>query len=305
MSSLLVVLLCAALCSAQSDSNQENIETLMDNVLVLRVPYDEGSVVHVPLTCGQAYENQPVTWKKNGEDLNPPLQGNQITVLVEEMKGGNYTCHLGPDGEYLNHTMILVQLDPDNRTVILEEKSPEDGHIHCSASNYKGAFDCSWTRRQARSSAVVLLVKAERVLCEDATCPYKEEQHRISLTVYIHSYSRLEVYTKDFYLREIVRPAKLSSLHVSEGKVFSWNYPESWETPGTFFGLQFQVKLFPHGHSCNSDQPIVHNITEETKYEVKDKTKKYVFCVRAQDKFTSGPWSHWSMCTVNKQDVRC
>lgn len=65
----------------------------------------------------------------SGEELNPPLQGNQIKVLVEEMKGGNYTCHLGPDGEYLNHTMILVQLDPDNRTVILQEKSPEDGKI--------------------------------------------------------------------------------------------------------------------------------------------------------------------------------
>lgn len=62
-------------------------------------------------------------------DLKPALQGNQVKVLVEEMDGGNYTCHLGPDGEYLNHTVILIQLDPDNRTVILEEKSPEEGKI--------------------------------------------------------------------------------------------------------------------------------------------------------------------------------
>lgn len=45
------------------------------------------------------------------------------------MSGGNYTCHLSSNGEYLNHTVILVQLDPDNRTVILEEKSPEEGEI--------------------------------------------------------------------------------------------------------------------------------------------------------------------------------
>lgn len=38
------------------------------------------------------------------------------------MKGGNYTCHLSPSGEYLNHTMILIQLNPDNRTVILENR---------------------------------------------------------------------------------------------------------------------------------------------------------------------------------------
>lgn len=63
----------------------------------------------------------------SGLDLSPPLQGNQVKVLVEEMDGGNYTCHLGPDGEYLNHTVILIRLDPDNRTVILEEKSLEEG----------------------------------------------------------------------------------------------------------------------------------------------------------------------------------
>lgn len=41
------------------------------------------------------------------------------------------------------------------------------------------------------------------VHCQDTNCPYKEEQQRISLTVYIYSFSRLEAYTKAFYLREI------------------------------------------------------------------------------------------------------
>lgn len=41
------------------------------------------------------------------------------------------------------------------------------------------------------------------VRCQDASCPYNEEQHRIAFTIYIHSYSRLEEYTKSFYLREI------------------------------------------------------------------------------------------------------
>lgn len=59
--------------------------------------------------------------------MTPALQGNQITVLVKEMKAGNYSCHLSSSGQYLNHTLILVQLDPDNRTVILEEKSPGQG----------------------------------------------------------------------------------------------------------------------------------------------------------------------------------
>lgn len=62
-------------------------------------------------------------------ELKPALQGNQVRVLVEEMDGGNFTCHLSSDGQYLNHTLILIQFDPDNRTVILEEKSPEEGRL--------------------------------------------------------------------------------------------------------------------------------------------------------------------------------
>ncbi|XP_026228080.1 interleukin-12 subunit beta [Anabas testudineus] len=316
---LLLMVLHAALCCASSESNKESIETLMDHVLVLRVPYGVSSSVYVSLTCGEAYQNQPVFWKKNGMELSPALEGNQVRVLVEEMDGGNYTCHLGPHGEYLNHTVILIQLDPDNRTVILEEKSPEEGHIHCSAPNYKGLFHCTWTKTQSRSNAAVLLVKAERFMeeipceldadrsgihCRDVNCPYKEEQHRISITVYIHSNSRLEAYTKAFYLRDIVIPAKLPNLHISDGKVFSWSYPDSWEKPCTYFGLQFQVKVVPNGHSCNSGPGIVH-MTDETKYEVNVKTRSYVFCVRAQDKYTSGPWSHWSQCIVNKKHVTC
>ncbi|XP_037544207.1 interleukin-12 subunit beta-like [Nematolebias whitei] len=215
MYSLFLVILCSGLCFASDDYN---IERLMDNVVVLRVPYVYGNTMEVHLSCGEVYQNQPVLWKKDGAELSPALQGNHITVLVKEMNGGNYTCHSSPNGEYLNHTVILVQLDPDNRTVILEEKSPEEGHIHCTAPNYKGSFHCTWKKTQHRSHAAVLLVKANRdmdeiscepeadgsgVHCQDANCPYKEEKHRISLTVYIHSYSRLEAYTKSFYLREI------------------------------------------------------------------------------------------------------
>eukprot|EP00064_Thunnus_orientalis_P012876 superscaffoldBa00002025_g12912 len=254
MHALLLIVLHAALCCATTNSHQENIETLMDN----------------------------------GMDLNPPLQGNQVNILVEEMDGGNYTCH--------------------------------HGHIHCSAPNYRGSFHCTWTRTESRSSAAVLLVKAERNLekipceldadgsgvhCQDVNCPHEEEQHRISLKVYIHSYSRLEVYTKVFYLRDIVTPAKLPNLQSSDGKVFSWNYPDTWEKPCSYFTLQFQVKVVQNGHSCNSEEYIMHKTTEETKYVVNVKTKRYVFCVRAQDKHTGGPWSHWTQCLVNKQNVKC
>lgn len=86
-------------------------------------------------------------------ELDPPLQGNQVRVLVEQMDGGNYTCHLGPDGQYLNHTVILVQMDSDNRSLILEEMSPTEGTIrrtdsqrdkHREGRKGQGEDRCHW-----------------------------------------------------------------------------------------------------------------------------------------------------------------
>ncbi|XP_041657836.1 interleukin-12 subunit beta [Cheilinus undulatus] len=317
---LFLLLLCAASCCANTHSNQPDIEPLMDNVLVLRVPYGKGSRVYVNLTCGGAHQNQPVIWKKDGMELEPALQGNHIRVLVREMDGGNYTCHQSTDGQYLNHTVILVRSDPDNRTVILKEKSPKEGHIHCTAPNYRGSFHCTWTRTEDRPNAAVLLVKAERdlkkipcvldadgsgVRCQDTDCQHNEEQHSISITVYIRSYSLLEAYSKTFYLRDIVRPAMLPNLQTSDRRVFSWGYPESWEKPCTYFRLQFEVKVVHSGNDCSSEDHIEYNTTEQTQYEVNVKTRRFVFCVRAQDKFTRGPFSHWSNCMVNRNDVKC
>lgn len=318
MCSMFLLLLCAALCAANSDHSNSNIEHLMDNVLVLRVPYDQGSRVHVDLTCGDTYHNQPVFWKKDGDEIEPALQGNQVTVTVVEMNGGNYSCHRRSDGKYLNHTLILVRLNPDNRSVILEEKSPQEGHIHCSAQNYKGSFRCSWTRSKDRPKAAVLLVKAERhleeiscvldadgsgVSCQDTNCQFNEEVHSITLTVYIRSYARLEAYTTNFFLRDIVTPEKLPNLTTADSKVFSWGYPESWEEPCTYFRLQFEVKVVHSGNDC-SDIPIANTTTEQTQYEVNVKAKRFVFCVRAQDMFTKGPYSQWSYYKVLKNSVR-
>lgn len=58
-----------------------------------------------------------------GLELSPALQGNQVKVQVMEMDGGNYTCHNRSNGQYLNHTLVMIQLERGSRTVILEKKS--------------------------------------------------------------------------------------------------------------------------------------------------------------------------------------
>ncbi|CAM9101910.1 unnamed protein product [Lampetra planeri] len=184
-------------------------------------------------------------------------------------------CHLSPDGKYLNHTTVLVQLDSD-RTVILQ--SSADGENPSTDSFDMGESKVNFN---LESIPCELDTDGSGFHCqEDTNCSYVEEQHHISLTVYIHSDALLEAYDKVFYLRDIVRPEKLPNLRSSDGSVFSWNYPESWEKPCTFYVLQFQ-----------------QSVTDKTTYVVDVKTRKFVFCVRGQDKHTSGPWSDWSMCT--------
>ncbi|KAJ4929804.1 hypothetical protein JOQ06_018825 [Pogonophryne albipinna] len=319
MRALFLVVLYAGLCYASSDSDQGEVETLMDNVLVLKRSKGVSREVNVTVSCGGAYENQAVVWKKDGE-IVPGLLGNDIKVLVKELAGGNYSCHLGQNVEYLNHTVILVQLDPENKTVILAEKKPGKGEIHCEAANYNGSFNCSWTRTQYRTNAAVLLVKVERnserisceldangseIHCQENRCPFEEEQNSISLTIYIHNFSLLEAYGKSFYLGDIVRPETLPNLQLGDEKVFSWSYPESWEVPRTFFVLDFQVKIVKKDHTCDSEEIIMLNTTQDTNYQVKVKSNKFVFCVRARDKYTKGQFSPWSQCKVDKGNSDC
>nr|AAR25677.1 class I helical cytokine receptor member 14 [Tetraodon nigroviridis] len=314
MDVLLLVVLCGGLCYASSESS---LEPLTDHVVVLKVPHKVRTEDHVPLVCRNDNQTQAVFWKKDGVELKPPLQGNQVTVVVEEVDGGNYSCH-SSDGQYLNHTVIFVHVETEK--VILREISPEEGYIQCSVPNYSGPFRCSWSRTASRSNAAVLLLNATRngreipceldadgsgIQCEEDNCPYKEEQHRIFLTTHIRRYYRLETYTKAFYIKDIVRPGALSNLQRSGANVFSWSYPDSWEKPCSFYGLNFQVKVVRHAQSCDSEAPILGNNTDDTKFEVNVKTKKYVFCVRAQDRYTEGPFGPWSNCVVNKDDVSC
>lgn len=41
---------------------------MLSLVVVLRVPYVYGNTMEVHLSCGEAYQNQPVFWKKEGNN---------------------------------------------------------------------------------------------------------------------------------------------------------------------------------------------------------------------------------------------
>ncbi|KAJ3589930.1 hypothetical protein NHX12_010770 [Muraenolepis orangiensis] len=247
-------------------------------LLVLKVPVDSNSKVNITLVCGDAYKNQSVVWKKNGDTTGKV--GNQVNILVKEtVGGGNYSS---------------------------------TKHIHCSGHNYSG-FHCRWSKSRSSPEATVLLVKAERnsseidceveaggagVWCHERTCETKEEQHLIEFHLYIYSNTWLEVYPASFYMRDIVSPAGVANLRKESANKFHWDEPASWEKPCSFYKLQYQVKVqFKANTSCDSmldNEDTLIALIEEKKYTVALKQKKYTFCVQAKAMFTTAPWGEWA-----------
>lgn len=100
---------------------------LLHSVLELVVDEDMGRYgrkVLVPLVCGETFEGQQIIWRRESREVLP-VQGNRVFVVVEERQGGTYTCY-STDGNYLNHTLVLVQWK--YRKII--KGTPEQGTVH-------------------------------------------------------------------------------------------------------------------------------------------------------------------------------
>ncbi|XP_071195723.1 interleukin-12 subunit beta-like isoform X1 [Salvelinus alpinus] len=297
--------------ASSSQYGTETIETLMPNVKVVKVDLRIFTETQVPLLCGDSYQDTEVIWMKDSEREG---HGNQIKVKVEEMMGANYSCH-NAAGDYLNHTLVLVQDIPSpNRTRRVLEKShdtDENEYIRCLAKNYNGTFHCFWKKTKYRTSAVVALVQVGQfsgrnfscsvhsdgagLTCEDLdSCSFAEEVSRIDLTVYFRSNYLLEDYTvTPFYIREIVKTDKIHITKV-EGNTFQWEYPATWSLPRSYYPLTFQVKVVHARDSCDSEKQVLLKETKETKLTVVHSSKKYRFCLRAKDELVDCPWCQWT-----------
>ncbi|XP_071027273.1 interleukin-12 subunit beta-like [Oncorhynchus clarkii lewisi] len=297
-----------------SSSQHETIVTLMPNVLVVMVDRKVFTETQVPLRCGD-YQDIEVIWRNGKERLEN--KGNQINVEVVEMMGGNYSCH-NAAGDYLNHTLVLVQDIPSpNRTRrVLEKLHDTDEYIRCLAKNYSGIFHCSWKKTEYRMSAAVVFVQVGRTIscsedsdgegltCQDRdSCPFAEELSRIKLTVYFRTNYLLEDYTiSPFYIREIVKPDKIDITKV-EGNTFQWGYPATWSRPCPYFPLTFRVKVVQHEASCDSKEKVFISETNinATEFTVRCSYKKYCFCLGAKDDLVDSQWSQWTRYEVKNK----
>ncbi|XP_043112359.1 interleukin 12Ba [Puntigrus tetrazona] len=287
----------------------ERYWTLKPNVLVVNVDSSE-DVNMVPLTCGEAYEGKNITWTRNDENLKD--QGNRVDDTVEAWKGGNYSC-FNSEGSYLNHTLVLAQWT--FRKFI--ENTPGKGYIDCTTNNYGGSFKCNWTWAGNRNGHVVHF-KASRIqggsniscslddggasiTCLDHDyCPYAEEVVRINLTVYFRSSFVVEAYNTKFYIMDIVRPDMVPINRINKTSV-EVRYPNSWNTPSSYFPLMFQVVRCRKREKCDCSKPNFQEILFTQSHQL-PVTKGMCVCVRARDEFCNSSWSDWSQykCKTTK-----
>ncbi|KAF6081475.1 interleukin 12B [Phyllostomus discolor] len=279
----------------------------------------------VILTCDTPEEDN-ITWSSD-ESSDVLGSGKNLTIQVKEFgDAGQYTCHKG--GEVLSHFLLLLHKSEDgiwSTDILKDQKEPKNKtFLKCEAKNYSGHFTCWWLT--AISTDLKFSVKSSRgsseprgVTCgaatlsaekvrvdhreyrkytvecqEDSACPAAEERLPIELVVDAVHKLKYENYTSSFFIRDIIKPDPPKNLQVKPLKnsrqvEVSWEYPDTWSTPHSYFSLTFSLQVQGKNKREKKDRPFV------------DKTSAHITChkdavirVQARDRYYNSPWSEWA-----------
>ncbi|KAM6222444.1 interleukin-12 subunit beta [Rhynchocyon petersi] len=276
----------------------------------------------VVLTCDTP-EEDGIIWTSN-QSSEVLGSGKTLTIQVKEFgDAGIYTCQKG--GKILNQSTLLLHKREDgvwSTDILKEQKEPKNKtFLRCEAKNYSGRFTCWWltavsdlkfTVKSSRGSShsqevtcgTVTLsqekVKVDHreydkytVECqEESTCPAAEESQPLEVVVEAIHKLKYENYTSSFFIRDIIKPdppknLQLKPLANSRHVEVSWEYPDTWSTPHSYFSLTFCLQV--QGKREKKERPCM------------DKTSAKVIChknakvrVQARDRYYSSFWSEWA-----------
>ncbi|TRY88790.1 hypothetical protein DNTS_015007, partial [Danionella cerebrum] len=187
----------------------------------------------------------------------------------------------------------------------------DQGYIHCSTNNHGSLFQCFWTWGENREGHVIHIAVTRShtgsniscsvdpsgmsITCVDHDyCAFAEELEQIKLTLYFRSIFVIESYSTKFYIMDIVKPDVVAFKKINQTLV-ELGYPESWNTPFSYFPLIFQVKEIgcrkKKKCNCSRSRLTEAHITQSLKLHV---SKGKTVCVRAKDEFCDSPWSDWN-----------
>ncbi|MBV98515.1 Interleukin-12 subunit beta, partial [Eschrichtius robustus] len=188
----------------------------------------------VVLTCNTP-EEDGITW--TSDQSNEVLgSGKTLTIQVKEFgDAGQYTCHKG--GEVLSHSLLLLHKKEDGiwSTDILKDQKG----VTCGAAT----LSAERVRVDHRE------YKKYTVECQEGSaCPAAEESLPIEVVVEAVHKLKYENYTSSFFIRDIIKPdppknLQLKPLKNSRHVEVSWEYPDTWSTPHSYFSLTFCVQV--------------------------------------------------------------
>ncbi|XP_059948603.1 interleukin-12 subunit beta [Mesoplodon densirostris] len=299
---------------------------LEKNVYVVELDwYPDAPGEMVVLTCDTP-EEDGITW--TSDQSNEVLgSGKTLTIQVKEFgDAGQYTCHKG--GEVLSHSLLLLHKKEDgiwSTDILKDQKEPKNkSFLKCEAKNYSGHFTCSWLTaistdlkfsvqsstgssdpRGVTCGAATLSAERVRVdhreykkytvgCQEGSACPAAEESLPIEVVVEAVHKLKYENYTSSFFIRDIIKPdppknLQLKPLKNSRHVEVSWEYPDTWSTPHSYFSLTFCVQVQGKNKRERKDKLFT------------DKTSAKVMChkdanvrVQARDRYYSSSWSEWA-----------
>ncbi|XP_027622764.1 interleukin-12 subunit beta [Tupaia chinensis] len=278
----------------------------------------------VVLTCDTPEEDD-ITWTSD-QSSEIVGSGKTLTIQVKEFgDAGRYTCLKG--GQVLSHSLLLLHKKEDglwSTDILRDQKEPKNKtFLKCEAKNYSGHFTCWWltaistdlkfTVKSSRGSSDpqgvtcgAATLSAEKVRVEnreykkysvecqeDSACPAAEESLPIEVVLDAIHRLKYENYTSSFFIRDIIKPdppknLKLKPFKNSRDVEVSWEYPDTWSTPHSYFSLTFRVQV-QGKRKEKKDSLFV------------DKTSASVTChkeakihVQARDRYYSSSWSTWA-----------
>nr|XP_012804055.2 interleukin-12 subunit beta isoform X2 [Jaculus jaculus] len=274
----------------------------------------------VVLTCDTP-EEDGITWT-SGQSSEVLGSGKTLTVQVKEFEdAGRYTCHRG--GAVLGHSLLLLHKKEDgvwSTDILKDQKEPKNKtFLKCEAVNYSGRFTCWWLtalskdlKFKVKSSSGsanprgvtcgAVSASAEKVTVDDSVyqkysvtcqesdaCPAAEESVPIVLALETVHRLKYENYSASLVIRDILKPdppknLKLKPLRNSQVEV-SWEYPDTWSTPHSYFSLIFSVQT-----RGKKEKEL---FTVDTSAKVSCHRNSEVR-VRARDRYYSSAWSEWA-----------
>ncbi|XP_068958573.1 interleukin-12 subunit beta [Petaurus breviceps papuanus] len=301
------------------------IRELEKNVYVVEVEWHPDAPAEtVVLTCDSSEKENTITWTsdKNGQILGT---GKTLTVQVREFTdAGTYICQKG--GEVLSQKLLLIRVIEDgiwSTDIVKDQKEPKTKtYVKCEAKNYSGTFTCSWLTesspdlkfsiRSSKGSAdprgvtcgpavlsenkVKIDNKEYRKYTADcqevSACPSAEESQPIEVVLDAIQKHKYEKYTSSFFIRDIIKPDPPRNLRVKRLKnsrtvELSWEYPEAWSTPHSYFPLNFRVQVLGMGKKEKNSFT-----TETTSAQVECRKGKNIQ-VQARDRYYNSSWSEW------------